>query len=167
MMFSWPMAAATRSPRTTLAVGLRTIRVDGTDGLLTASDSVGINIEANGADAPPDHVLIKLPEDGSQYLATLVSAPSTYGYEVTLDGQAHDPEDGDLSGDSLTWTTAIDDGSGTITHAAVELGHGTSLTVTLAAPDCENWHNITLIAEDSAHNISSASIRVRVQVLCK
>ena len=153
-------------PAGTLALGPHVIRLDGTDGFTTVSASVNITTAPNGADLPPSIVTIDQPEDGAHFTAVLIDPPNTYGYSILLQGAASDPEDGALFGESLVWTTSIDDGS-IPTHPEVLLGMGETVTVTLAAPDCVNWHNIKLTATDSAGNSSETTVRVLVQQVCK
>ncbi len=143
----------------TLSLGAHTIRFDGTDGSLTDSDSISITILENPVDLPPDSVNITAPENNySEYADEF---DGQWYKEVTLMGNASDPEDGTLTGDSLTWTTRINGG------AAEVLGTGTSLTARLYTSGCGVTHEITLTAKDSATNESSASITVTIPLLCK
>lgn len=148
-------------PSGSLGLGAHTIRFDGTDGSLTDSESVSITINENPPDLPPNVVNITAPTNGAFYN---VDAEDGNGYykQVTLTGNASDPEDGTLTGTSLVWTTRIDGG------AAEVLGTGTSLSVRLYAPNCfGNSHQITLTAIDSATNESTASVTVTTSLLCK
>ncbi len=140
----------------TLSIGSHTIRFDGTDGLATDSESISITTQPNPADLPPDSVNITNPAHGASFTADLSDALGWYK-QVTLQGNAHDPEDGTLTGASLEWRTSINGGSQQL------LGTGTSLSVKLRAPEpFGNSHDITLTARDSHGNATSTSIRVTV-----
>ena len=94
-----------------------------------------------------------------------MDAEDAEGYykEVTLEGEAHDPEDGDLTGASLVWTTSINGGP------PQALGTGESLTVKLywLGPGCSaTTYDITLTATDSAGNPATDTITVTVHLLC-
>lgn len=81
--------------------------------------------------------------------------------DVNLVGTATDPEDGSLTGNSLTWTTNQTD-----LQSAV-LGHGTSLTARLYSNVCEGvTHTITLSATDSNGNTRTAVVRIFIWDLC-
>lgn len=155
------MGHAQTIPAGSLTLGAHTIRFEGTDGSASDSDSVSITINANPVDLPPDAVNITAPTNGTTFNADMNDGTSWYK-QVTLTGNASDPEDGTLSGTSLVWTTRIDGG------APVTLGTGTSLSVKLRAPACfGNPHQITLTATDSAANSSTTSVGVSVSQLCK
>ena len=123
-----------------LSVGAHTIT-------LTAMDSNGgshsdsIQVTVN---APPENQSptadITAPAGGSSY---------DYGASITFTGAGTDPEDGALSGTSLSWQSSL---SGV-------LGMGASLSLsTLAA----GVHTITLTATDSDGGSHSDSIQVTV-----
>lgn len=107
-------------------------------------------VQCGGGDdgpTPPDNgpdpnqapsVTITSPDDGATF---------DIGAQVTLEGSADDPEDGALSGSSLTWSSDVDG----------QLGTGTSVTVSSLS---EGTHEITLEAEDSAGATATASIAV-------
>ncbi len=139
-------------PAGTLSVGPHTIRVEGTDGASTASDSVAITTNPNPPDLPPDVVNITSPVQGSTLLMIYIPPDQLYS-DVTLEGNAHDPEDGDLTGASLSWSVSRNG------EPATALGTGGSLSVRLF-PIGETTQDITLTATDSAGNTSSATIRV-------
>ena len=81
--------------------------------------------------------------------------------DVELEGEAIDPEDGVLTGDSLVWTTDRSD------LQAAELGTGTALTVRLYSDECTGaWHEVTLTATDSDGNARSAVRLIRIWQLC-
>jgi serine protease len=148
-------------PAGTLALGARTIRFEGTDGIETASDQVSITILANPADLPPNVVNITNPAQGASFLADQEDGRGWY-YQLTLTGNASDPEDGVLTGSSLRWTTSIEGGP------PEDLGTGASLSVRLYAPTCfGNAHVITLTAEDSAGNETATTVTINVSQFCK
>jgi hypothetical protein len=134
-----------------LSVGLHEIRIEGTDGLLSKSQTVKITTNPNPPDLPPDQVNITNPTQG----ATLLYVNDATGWhsELTLEGNAHDPEDGALTGTALSWTISRNGA------AAVPFGTGASLAVKLY-PEGESTQDITLTATDSAANSSSVTIRV-------
>lgn len=86
-------------------------------------------------------VSITSPDDGASFEA---------GADVTFQGNASDPEDGSLSGTSLTWSSDLDG----------ELGTGTSITVNDLA---EGTHQVTLEATDSEGATASASVSVAIE----
>jgi hypothetical protein len=63
-------------------------------------------------------------------------------------GYALDPEDGSLTGNSLSWSSNVDGG----------LGSGSPLLVSLSEGD----HILTLTATDSSGHSTSVSVTVRV-----
>ncbi len=148
-------------PGGTLSLGIHTIGLEGTDGIASNTDSVLITTVANPANLPPDTVNITQPPDGLEVYATLVP-PGVYRYQIELQGNAHDPEDGPLMGASLVWSTTLEGISG-----VTSLGTGSPLTVWLDAPGCNNYHNITLTARDSFGNTSHTSVRVLLKQVCK
>jgi subtilisin family serine protease len=138
-------------PAGTLSVGPHTIRLDGTDGELSDTESVSITTNPNPPDLPPDQVNITNPVQGTTLL--LIPDGSVWYSAVTLEGNAHDPEDGDLTGTALSWTVSRNGGP------AVAFGTGASLAVRLD-PFGETTQDITLTATDSAGNRTSTTIRV-------
>jgi serine protease len=148
-------------PAGTLSVGSHTIRFEGTDGIATGSDQVSITINPNPPDLPPNVVTITSPAQGVSYYADQEDARGWY-YQLTLTGNASDPEDGPLTGTSLTWTTSINGGP------PETLGTGGSLSARLYAPTSfGNEHVITLTARDSAGNETSASVTIDVSLFSK
>ena len=148
-------------PPGTLSLESHTIRFDGTDGLLSGSDTISITINENPLDLPPDSVNITSPENNDDFWVDQQDAGGWYK-EVTLEGNAHDPEDGDLEGPSLVWTTIINPGP-----TETVLGTGTSVDAKLYMPGWPYTHELTLTATDSAANESSASITVSVNRMMK
>lgn len=93
---------------------------------------------------PPDNeppvAEILSPEDGAEF---------TEGEEITFSGSATDPEDGDLSGNALVWTSSLDGVIGTgPSFTRSDLSVGT--------------HTITLTATDSEGATGSASVEIEV-----
>jgi hypothetical protein len=83
------------------------------------------------------------------------------GEAVTLRGNATDPEDGQLTGPALRWSSNVDG----------FLGTGNVLTVTLSGPDtpCQPEfvrHTVTLLARDSDGHQVPAEKRISVGALC-
>jgi serine protease len=145
-------------PGGTLSLGAHTISFTGSDGELEDTDTITITILADPADLFPDQVEITSPSNGSSWYADALDGGGYYK-EVTLEGEAHDPEDGDLTGHGLVWTTSINGGP------IQELGTGESLTAKLYAPESTSTHEITLTAMDSATNSATDSITVTVMFI--
>lgn len=83
-----------------------------------------------------------------------ITAPATgstfdQGTSVAFTGTGHDQEDGDLPGNSLTWTS---DRDGVI-------GHGTSFSTSALSV---GTHTITLTATDSQDATATATVVIRV-----
>ncbi len=83
---------------------------------------------------------IQSPSDGSTY---------TYGTDITFTGSAADPEEGPLSGSSMTWISDMDG----------FLGTGTSFSVNSLSA---GTHTITLTAADSLGASDTASITITI-----
>lgn len=80
---------------------------------------------------------------------------------VTLEGEATDPEDGVLTGDALHWTTNRSD----LQPAA--LGTGQTISVRLYSDTCTGvWHEISLSATDSDGNVRTVVRRIFIWALC-
>lgn len=88
----------------------------------------------------PPTAQITSPADGSTFDA---------GAEITFQGSGDDPEDGNLTGASLVWTSDRDG----------EIGTGTSFTV---ADLSEGNHTITLTATDSEGETGTATVSITV-----
>ncbi len=105
---------------------------------ISAACEGGTDDDPIGGNEPPE-VAIVSPEDGGRVLAAL---------QVTLEGTATDPEDGELDGASVTWSSDLD---GT-------LGEGLRLNTTLS----EGLHTLTLTATDSEGATDEDSVQVEV-----
>ncbi|MCA9836928.1 MAG: S8 family serine peptidase [Trueperaceae bacterium] len=81
--------------------------------------------------------------------------------DVTLTGNAQDPDDGSLTGSALSWSTDRSD------LQTALLGTGSSLTVRLYSDDCfGSTHVITLRATDSDGNSIITTRIIRIWTLC-
>lgn len=121
----------------TLSVGTHVITLTATDSK-GASTSASSSIVITANQAPT--ALISSPNNG---------ASVQQGATVTFAGSGNDPEDGSLSGSSLTWSSSI----------AGAIGTGTSFTTTSLSV---GTHVITLTARDSRNATSTASVTVTV-----
>ena len=72
-------------------------------------------------------------------------------FNMVLQGAAHDPEDGNLSGASLVWTRSINGGLPEV------LGTGANLTVKTYFGEGTTTYDVTLTATDSAGNPTSVT----------
>ena len=123
----------------TLSAGAHVIRLTATDSR-GDSGAASIGLTVLPPNQPPV-AQITSPADGASFDA---------GQTVQLRGSADDPEDGALSGASLTWTSSLDG----------LLGHGASLDTASLQPGA---HTITLSAIDSGGRTGSASIGVTIR----
>jgi hypothetical protein len=113
-----------------------TLRATDSDGE-SSSASVSISVETQ----PPETPTITSPADDATF---------SFGEEITFTGSATDPEDGALTGESLVWTSSLDDEIGT---------GGTFARSDLSAGE----HTITLTATDSDGMTSNASVSITVE----
>jgi len=133
---------------TMLPVGLDTVTV-------TAEDIYG----ANGQDI----ITVNVVSGEGVPTAKILSPPNVLfvipGTLVTLEGEAEDPEDGTLSGSSLTWYSDRDN----------FLGAGNSIQVILSGPEPDGSeyreHIITLKATDSDGHTITETIKVNVGII--
>ncbi len=147
-------------PAGTLSVGAHTIHLVGSDGSLSDTKSVSITTNPNPVDLPPDQVNITSPIQGS-YLDVLSDGGGFY-VQPTLTGNAHDPEDGTLTGSALTWTWSVNGA------AAVTIGTGTSAVAPKTyVGEGTYTFDITLTATDSGANSSSVTIHTSVILIFK
>ncbi|MBW6457326.1 MAG: hypothetical protein K0A98_15700 [Trueperaceae bacterium] len=128
---------------------------------LWAEDWVNIGIEVC-AGQPPVVTITQPSGDVDLVYDGYEAGPNLWYKDVTLTGTAVDPEDGNLTGSALVWTTDL-----TTIQPAI-LGTGTGVDVRLYSNDvCEGvTHTITLTATDSAGNVRSAVVRIRIWTLC-
>ncbi len=118
------------------------LRVVASDGLLSGMDTSGtVYIETKSP-----AVTLTSPADGATFYPAQL---------VTFQGSAYDPEDGQLSGSDLTWSSDVDGnlGTGTMT-STVNLSTGEH-TITLRATDSggqwtEVQHTITVVSGTEA-----------------
>ncbi|MBK7949336.1 MAG: DUF1929 domain-containing protein [Deltaproteobacteria bacterium] len=135
---SGPLGTGANLNLTTLAAGVHTLTALVLD---TAgqpdSDSVELTIAVNAAPS----VAITSPVDGST---------RTVGTPISLAANAHDPEDGDLTG-SLTWTSSLDGA----------LGSGGTLSIDTLSPGV---HSLTVAVTDSFGLAGSDQISLTIAV---
>jgi len=160
--------------RTFTSPGSYTVTVEATDDApaphtLSHSDSITINVQ-NCTNFPPNVSITNPASD----LDVTPSTSDTNGYyfQITLQGNATDPEDGPLSGASLVWTTnRADVQPGGPSTGDQVLGTGTSVNVRLYTTCTMPYfgtvvHHITLTATDSAGNRVSRTRLITVRTLC-
>ena len=144
-------------PAGTLSLGAHVIRVTGTDGSNSVSKTVNITVNENPPDLPPDMVTIISPAVGD------VTGPFLYDtghyFNMVLQGSAHDPEDGNLTGDALVWTRSINEGP------PETLGTGANLTIKTYFGEGTTHYDVTLTATDSAGNASSVTHRATLVII--
>lgn len=148
------------------AAGAYDVYVEATDPLgLSDGDSVGLGIEVC-ENAPPDVDIIEPAEDVTLYYdddenGGYDDARNQWYATVTLTGTATDPEDGALTGSSLTWRTDRGD-----LQTGV-LGTGESITVRLYSDNCSGaLHTITLTAIDAYGNIRQSTVTIFIYTIC-
>ncbi|AWR87162.1 S8 family peptidase [Meiothermus taiwanensis] len=160
--------------RTFNTAGTYTITVQATDDApaphtLSATDTRTITVVAC-TNNPPTANITNPPSD----LVVDFNGSDANGwyYQITLQGNATDPEDGTLSGASLVWSTnRADVQPGGPSTGEQTLGTGNSLTVRLYTT-CELpyfgtvEHRITLTATDSAGNRVVRTRLITVRTLC-
>lgn len=112
---------------------------------LTATDSDGDDASASVtitvANQPPAAPTITSPADGAEF---------GVGQEIEFSATATDPEDGELTGESIVWSSDLDG----------ELGTGVAVTRDDLS---EGTHQITVTATDSDGESASSSIEITVQ----
>lgn len=135
-----PLGTGSPLSTTALSAGAHVLTVVATDsGGNTGSATVGLTVLPMNA-APT--VTITAPMNGVTVQA---------GAPLSLEGTASDPEDGALSGASLTWRSSLDG----------VLGTGSPLVTSSLQP---GTHTLSLTATDSGGRTGSASIQVVVQM---
>lgn len=148
-----------------LPAGGYTVIVRGTDEM-GEYDEASVNLNVVSCTNAKPTATITAPKGNLDVWADKSDQHGWY-YELDLAGIGTDPEDGTLSGSSLMWTTSLASvqpgGSG-------ELGSGNSLRVKLYTDYCAATpryeHLITLTVRDSAGQIGTATVLVRVRLLC-
>ncbi len=129
------IGSGTILPVDTLTTGTHTITLTASDSqLATGTSSIAVTINNNSP-----VVAINSPPNNSIY---------DIGSAISFTGNASDPEDGFITGASLSWVSSID---GT-------LGTGTSVSAVLS----KGTHIITLTATDSESDTSSINLTVHV-----
>jgi len=113
------------------------IKVVATDGVNTTEAVSAATFTV--PDKSPQVLILSPPADAVYFLET----------PVTLAGQALDPEDGNLEGDALSWSSSLDDALG----AARELTRSD-----LSA----GQHTLTFAATDSDGNVETAVVQITV-----
>ena len=132
-----------------LSQGDHTITLTVTDAEgATGLDTIALTIQA-GAGKPSAIILYPIPDDHSA--TVLPDEP------IIFEGQGIDPEDGELSGGSLSWSSDLDG----------FLGTGTTIETSFSGPGCGYESVIvTLTVTDSDGNQSSHSIEIWVGRVC-
>jgi PKD repeat protein len=121
-------------------VGLHWIRLVATDsGSASGSDSIQLRITEQVENLPPTATILE-PANNSSF---------EYGDPVTFEGTGTDPEDGDLQGPALTWTSDL----------GGSIGSGTSFTISSLS---EGFHLITLTVFDSQAAFNQDSITIEI-----
>lgn len=123
-------------------------------------DSVNLNI-TDCSDQPPTVTITTPASDAEFFYDGYDDALDLWYTDVTLAGNASDPEDGALTGTSLIWTT-----NQTGLQTAV-LGTGTNLVARLYSNVCEGVaHTIVLTATDSFGNVRTDQVVVTIWTIC-
>jgi len=130
-----PLGTGSPIARDDLSVGAHTITL-AAEG---QSAAVEITVAPDQTNEPPVPEILA-PAEGAQF---------EEGEPVVLSGRATDPEDGELPGSALTWTSDVDG----------LLGNGASLTVPSLTVGS---HLITLVALDGAGATGRASVGLEV-----
>lgn len=125
----------------------------------SAEDWVGLGIESC-TNQPPTVAITAPSSDIDRNYDGFDEGRDQWYADILFVGSASDPEDGALTGDALVWTTDYG-GQSPI------LGTGTNVTARLYSSECTGvTHTITLTARDSAGNVRTAVVRVRIWTIC-
>ena len=141
--------------------GAAQVNVRATDELgAFGEDSVNLTIE-DCSDQPPV-VTITTPAGDTEFFYDDYDYDLKLFYtDVTLAGNATDPEDGALTGSSLIWSTNRTDVQDPV------LGTGTDLVARLYSDVCEGTtHTIVLTATDSFGNVRTDQVFVYIWAIC-
>lgn len=150
------------------------LKFEGSDGVVTVSDTVNITIWADPSNLPPN-VQINTPVHNTSVIANKQLPGTTIWYEnFVLTWSAVDPEDGVLPFSSLTWLDSIDGGISylplTVNRTTFTPPGGVPITtysvdlvVQSGAPSAK--HMIKLVAKDSSGYRNSTVNTVTVNVL--
>jgi uncharacterized protein YjbI with pentapeptide repeats len=135
------IGTGTSFSKSNLSVGTHTITLTATDNQgATGTATVTITITASGPNQPPSVTFL---------LPTLAARDFNQGQPVTFQASATDPEDGTLTGNSITWTSNI---SGLI-------GTGTTFTTTTLPV---GNHFVVVTATDSKGATASYARTIRI-----
>jgi len=147
-----------------LKAGYHTIKYVINAGKISTTQSIQISV--NNPEIPNNAPIVSIRSPiESQIYSNLVYEMLNQTYKIYADvlfsGSATDPEDGNLSDNSLTWFYQLQGGP-RIQSASV----GNSFTERLYANDCNNAryaiYSITLVANDSKGKTSEKSVQIQL-----
>ncbi|HOO55310.1 MAG TPA: carboxypeptidase regulatory-like domain-containing protein [bacterium] len=111
-------------------------------------EPVDVSLEADEAEAV-EFVFFEDQPPGVEILSPVSGSDYACGTAIAFSGSAYDAVDGQLSGNSLTWTSSIDS----------EIGSGESFSYSSLSV---GEHIITLVAEDSSGLSSSCTVSISI-----
>jgi hypothetical protein len=135
-----------------LPAGTHTIHLRASDGALSGSAEVTIQVSPRSGDNAPPGVTITAPPHRSAPVSDRT------GDCVTLTATSEDPEDGPLTGDALVWTDQPD---GQPSRTLSRRGESIAACDFLSTGG-DLWHTITVTAWDSRGATATDSIRILV-----
>jgi serine protease len=150
----------------TLGIGTHTLRFEGNDGTATGIAGVSFTIDPNPSNLPPSAAILQPATDWTSGAQGIVftgfdDALGLWYADIPVVGTASDPEDGPMSGASLTWSTNRTD------IQPASLGSGTAPTIRLFANDCFGTeHVVELAATDSSGNVRRVRRHIFIFTLC-